>query len=179
MIYRIIIQSGLLWLWLCFFLPDCLAQKYITSAGIRIGSDLGLTFQQLIYSRNTAEAILQTNPYRFSATALGQHHLRVLGKRFNYYFGAGPHFGQEKGYGNFTGVSGQAGVELTLTGTTAAIDYKPAINIKGGSSYVFHDVAISLRHVIIKRKAKPIVDFDKLFPDKKKKRWWQFWKKKD
>lgn len=142
------------------------AQSYRTALGVRAGTELGLTLQQKVIANSTVEAILTTNRYRWQAQGLFEYHRPILGKRFNVYMGAGPHFGNEKGYGDYWGITPIAGIEMTMMRFVISYDYKPSININGGSGYVFHDSGISVRMVLIKRKKKtPIKDF---FEDIKK-----------
>jgi hypothetical protein len=139
-------------------------QAYITSGGIRFGTELGLTIQQKIPGTNTIEGIVTTNKYRWQVQGLFEHHRRLLGKRLNYYYGIGPHWGDEKAYGKYFGITPVTGVEFTIAKLTISYDYKPSFNIKGGSSFIFHDSGLSVRAVIIRKTRKhPIKDwFEKI-----------------
>lgn len=137
-----------------------LSQTYRTAAGLRAGTEIGLTVQQKLIGTSSIEAILTTNRYRWQAQGLFEYHRRVFGKRFNAYIGVGPHFGSERGYGDYWGVTPIAGVEITLLKFVISYDYKPSINLYGGSTYVFHDSGLSIRMVLIRQKKKtPIKDF--------------------
>jgi hypothetical protein len=142
------------------------AQSYITSVGLRAGTEIGITIQQRLIKRNTLELILETNRYRWCTAALFENHNRFIGKRINFYMGAGPHYGEEKGFGKYYGATPIVGVEATIAGLTVSWDYKPSINLYGGSTYIFHDSGLSVRHVIIKQPKKHF--FKNLFKRKKK-----------
>lgn len=90
---------------LLFFSSELSAQSYVTAAGLRAGTELGLTIQQRVHKTGTIEGIATTNRYRWQVQTLYEYHRRFLGKRFNYYIGIGPHFGDEKGYGNYWGIT--------------------------------------------------------------------------
>jgi hypothetical protein len=147
----------LLWLLLPGFI---FGQAYITSGGVRMGTELGLTIQQKIPGTNTIEGIITTNKYRWQIQGLFEHHRRLIGKRLNYYYGIGPHWGDEKAYGKYFGITPISGVEFTIAKLTISYDYKPSINIKGGSSFIFHDSGLSIRAVLIRKTRKhPIKDW--------------------
>ncbi len=135
------------------------SQSYRTALGLRAGTELGLTVQQRLFNQATIEGILTTNRYRWQIQGLAEYHRPFIGKRFNLYLGAGPHWGNELGYGNYWGITPVAGIELTLFKLAISYDYKPSINLDGGSSYVFHDSGLSVRMVLIRQKRKqPIRD---------------------
>ncbi|MBK8848471.1 MAG: hypothetical protein IPO27_18785 [Bacteroidetes bacterium] len=132
----------------------CKAQSYLTTFGIRAGSDYGITLQQRIFkSKLTLEGILQTSKYKYSATVMLQQHRRMIGKRINFYYGIGGHTGNDKAFGKFYGISPIVGAELTLARLNFSIDYKPAINIVG-HDWAHHDSAFSIRYVLIKQPKK-------------------------
>lgn len=140
-----------------FYSPATLkAQSYFTSAGARLGNDLGITLQQRIVRPITIEGILSSNRYRWSCSFLLENHHRIIGKRLNFYTGIGYHFGDESGYGKYQGITPVLGLELTFARLTFSYDYKPQINLSGGSGFVFHSSAVSVRYVFIKQpKQKP------------------------
>jgi hypothetical protein len=146
---------------LAFSAPSFMdAQAYITSGGIRLGTELGLTIQQKIPGTNTIEGIVTTNKYRWQIQGLFEHHRRLIGKRLNYYYGIGPHWGSEKAYGKYFGITPITGLEFTIAKLTISYDYKPSFNIIGGSSFIFHDSGLSVRAVIIRKTRKhPIKDW--------------------
>jgi len=155
------------------------AQRYNTAAGIRLGTDWGITVQQRVATHTSIEAIVQAGFKRSEAmvTVMGEQHFPFLGRRFNTYFGGGPHFGwrtddpasPEFGadYKNPIGVSLIGGIELNLFRLNLSWDIKPAINIVGGVKSVYFQSGVSLRYIIVK--------FDR--PNKRKGFNWKFWEK--
>ncbi|KPQ19032.1 MAG: hypothetical protein HLUCCX10_03985 [Algoriphagus marincola HL-49] len=148
------------------------AQRYGTALGLRVGnSDLsrtvGLTFEQRIQKRISAELILQSDFSRNTTfSALAKFHRPIISKRFNYYLGAGPAIGNEESfrkipetrqivhsYGNSTfGLDMIAGLELTVANAVISLDYKPNINIAGREEFFRGQVGISARTVLVKSK---------------------------
>jgi hypothetical protein len=156
------------------------AQKYITAAGIRVGSGVGLTLQQKLWNNYTAEAILQKSLMKNEtyASALFEQHVKLLVKGFNFYLGAGPHLVLNKVSGiddktglqtsitnTAYGLSAIGGVELRLNRLLFSLDYVPSINFSGNNIFGTR-TGISARYVFIKEKKK-----------KNKEQSWQFWKK--
>jgi hypothetical protein len=140
------------------------AQTYFTAAGLRAGTELGLTIQQKIWRTGSLEAIVTTNRSRWQMQALVEHHRRFLGRRLNYYIGIGPHFGEEKGFGHYYGITPITGIEFTFAGLTMSWDYKPSLNLAGTDALIFHDSGFSIRMVLIKerkRSLKEILGIDK------------------
>lgn len=148
------------------------SQRYGTAFGLRFGNSeisrtIGLTFQQRIVDRVTAEAILQSDFSRNTTLSiLGEFHRPIISKRFNYYYGAGLSFGNEESfvknpstkeiihtYGNpTTGIDLIAGVELTVANAVISLDYKPNINLVGREEFFRGQVGISARTVLVKSK---------------------------
>ena len=148
------------------------SQRYGTAFGLRFGNSeinrtVGLTLQQRIVDRVTAEVILQSDFSRNTTLAiLGEFHRPIISKRFNYYYGAGLSFGNEESfvknpgtkeiihtYGNSTtGVDLIAGVELTVANAVISLDYKPNINLVGREEFFRGQVGISARTVLVKSK---------------------------
>jgi len=75
------------------------AQKYTTAVGLRIGSGFGISVQQRLWDKYTAEAIVQKNLFRdgTNISALVEQHNKLLFKGLNFYIGAGPHVGLYSG----------------------------------------------------------------------------------
>lgn len=146
------------------------AQKYTTAIGGRIGSGIGLTVQQKLWKKTTLEVILSQ---RFKTdeillTGLLERHQGLLGKRLNFYAGAGFHTGWNAGLEetrSIIGISGIAGLEFTIARFNLSWDFKPAIHIQGGEQLFNPQTAVSLRYVFIKHKRK------------KRKINWKFWQK--
>jgi hypothetical protein len=135
------------------------AQSYKSAAGLRVGSEFGISYKQLISDRVTLEGILQRS---FEApvnrfTLLGAAHLPLITKHFNMYGGAGLHVGSHKTSSGLKdshgGLSLIAGAELTLGRLNISWDVKPAINIIGANTYTWLDMnsALSVRYVLAKR----------------------------
>jgi hypothetical protein len=154
---------------LCFSLQS-FAQKYRTAAGIRLGNSFGLTAKQKIGKQTTLEGIFQV-PLRATddakLTLLYEQHRKLIGKRLNFYYGAGVHKGwaASKDDPDPSGISLIAGAEISLGRLALSADYKPTINAISGVRFYESESAISLRYIFVK--------------PKKKKINWKFWKKKD
>ena len=149
-----------------------IAQKYQTAAGARVGTRFGLTIQQKILKSSTIEGIFQTNiggKDDILLTFLWEQHNKLIGKRLNFYYGAGIHKGWilnqsvESGLKAPSGVSLIAGLEMTLGRLNLSLDYKPLVNVISGERFYESQSAISLRYVLIKAK--------------KQKKNWKFWEK--
>ena len=153
------------------------AQKYTTAAGIRIGTEFGVTVQQTLWNKYTLEAIAQKGFFNDLTTvsALFEQHNKIFFKGLNFYFGGGPHAGF---YGtkrtsfkggetyerkNAYGVTVIGGLELKLKNVLISYDYKPAINVTGGDRFFDSQTGLSVRYIFIKAK--------------KKEQKWKFWEK--
>ncbi len=156
------------------------AQKYTTAAGIRIGSEIGITVQQKIVANYTLEAIVQQgffNRQTTITTLLEQHH-KIFDKGLNFYVGAGPHIGFYK-TGNIFKTSSEThtavgatligGIELKLRKLLLSFDYKPAINLTGGQHFFESQTGLSARYVLVntRNKKKHKKQVDKSAPSKK------------
>ena len=102
-------------------------------------------------------------------TVLLEQHQKLIGKRFNTYYGAGLHKGWivdgETDLDNPFGVTLVVGIEATMGRFNVSLDYKPVVNIFSGDQFWQSQSALSLRYVFVK--------------PKKKKINWKFWQKKD
>jgi hypothetical protein len=144
---------------LASFVHEGKAQSYKSAVGLRIGTEFGITYKQLISNRVTLEGILQRSfdapTNRF--TLLGAGHLPLITKHFNMYGGAGAHVGSHKTKDDVNethgGLSLIAGAELTLGRLNISWDVKPALNIIGAKTYTWLDMnsALSVRYVLVKR----------------------------
>ncbi len=145
------------------------AQKYTTAIGARFGSGVGLTLQQKLWNKTTVEGILQQSYKRDEVrfTALLEQHNKLLGKRLNFYLGAGPHVSWNSNFETGTqqdwGVTGVAGLEFTLGRLNLSWDFQPAVSLSNDFGAFRPQTGVSLRYVMVKAK--------------KKKKNWQFWKK--
>ncbi|REE05533.1 hypothetical protein [Marinoscillum furvescens] len=145
------------------------SQKYGTTLGLRLGNDItrtiGITAEQRLFKRITAEGILQSDLSRnHTAHLLIRRHYPLLSKRLTIFTGAGASLGLEESkkevsstqevittYGNETlGIDLMVGAELTLLGFSVSLDYKPNINLAGRESWIKNQVGVSVRTVLIK-----------------------------
>ncbi|WP_439880666.1 hypothetical protein ACSX1A_16105 [Pontibacter sp. MBLB2868] len=138
----------------CGISSMCHAQKYRTAAGVRIESDkFGVTLQQKLHEQGTLEGILAVGAREYSGTALYEWHFPLLGKRFNYYLGAGAHVGNLKDNGVFTGGDAILGIEYKVNGLPFLLsaDIKPAVHINH-EDWINLSSGVSVRYVILKEK---------------------------
>ncbi len=155
-------------------------QSYDVAAGIRLGTDWGVTGKMRFAQKATAELIIQSGIKNKETmiSALAMQHNPILTRRLNVFFGGGLH----KGWLNNPdeavvetpkdpfGLSLIGGIEFSIGRMNLTWDYKPAINLIGGRKTIYHQSGISLRYVFIKRA--------KLLNDRKKFNW-KFWQKND
>jgi hypothetical protein len=137
-----------------------------------LGSGIGATLQQSIGDNNTVEGIIQKSffsSYTQVSVLLEQHH-GILSRGTNFYLGGGPQIGlygnrgKTEGIKNAFGLSFIGGLELKLGKTLLSFDYKPSINLRGGTNFLNSQAGFSLRYVLIKAA--------------KKEHKWMFWKKR-
>ncbi len=163
------------------------AQSYNTSAGLRIGTDWGLTVQQRVAKKTTVEALLQSSLQREEVllTVMGEQHFPVLTRRFNIYYGGGLHKGwinesndQNQPYKDPFGLTFIGGLEFSLLRLNISYDFKPAINIIGGEKRFYTQTGISLRYIIVKRNTN-IFGKDKKKKSRRQREGfnWKFWEK--
>lgn len=128
---------------------------------MRLGTDWGATVQlrvPQVQKNFVVEGILQSSLQRNEGTftLLGKQHRPLLSRRINLFYGAGVHAGwnndvdKETGeeIGGPVGVDGVIGLEATFAKINVAYDFKPALNIGGGSQFLYTQTAISVRYVI-------------------------------
>ncbi|MEA2042227.1 MAG: hypothetical protein U9N85_06700 [Bacteroidota bacterium] len=141
------------------FSLDALPQSYITSVGVRFGTDYGLTIQQRLLKHVTVEGIAQSSLHReeLMITGLGEYHIPVFTKRLNFYVGGGFHQGfhtsNDIPFEPAKGISAVAGGEFTLARFTVSFDYKPAFNLSGGEKSWYMQSGVSVRYAIISQRA--------------------------
>ncbi len=151
----------------CFFLALFLgfltihsnAQSYNTAGGIRLGTDWGLSLRQRVYENYSAELIVHSSLQREEGalTLLGLAHKPILMRNLNLYGGGGLHMGWSSELDNGQsvpnpfGVDFIAGAELTLAKVNISWDFKPAINLYGGSRTFYTQTGVSVRYVLWKR----------------------------
>ena len=167
------------------------AQSYNTAAGMRLGTEWGLTVKQRVAKKTTIEAILQSSLQReeFTVTLLGEQHYPLITRRLNVYAGAGLHKGwhtatiEDPEYKDPFGLSFVTGIEFSLGRLNLSYDFKPAVNISGGEQGFYSQTAVSMRYIINKRKWLRGKNKNKKKKNKKKKNKepfdWRIWKKKD
>jgi len=136
------------------------SQRYSTAAGLRLGTDWGITIKQRLGGRLTFEGIAQSSLQReeLLLTGLLERHMPILGRRLNIYFGGGMHKGWlhtpplEPGPSPADpfGVTLVGGAELTIGRINVGYDFKPAINIQGGAKRFYSQSGLSVRYVLIK-----------------------------
>ena len=146
---------------ICTIGPFASAQSYSTTAGVRFGNQIGLTVNQLIGDKLTAEAIIESNLQEAGrAHLLVRKHSSILWRRINVYGGVGPHVGWGQKNANAPedelgetvwGATGVLGFEFTLLQLNVSFDYLPVYqqgqeNVKGYK----HNGALSVRYVIEK-----------------------------
>lgn len=159
---------------ICFTVP-AFAQKYKTAVGIRFDNGVNLTAQQYITNGWTVEGILHT-PLLASkdmgVTVLAEKHRKILFRGTNFYTGMGGHYYWQQNsirdeaeiYQNVIGVSGIAGVEMSLGRINFALDWKPELHLSGGQARPFewNGASFSIRYIVEKRERKKIKN-------------WKFW----
>ena len=144
-------------------LAPALAQRYRTAAGVRVGkNEVGLTIQQKIFERTTLEGLATAAPREVLATVLAEQHFNILGKRLNYYMGAGAHGGKLKDYGAVYGFDVIAGLEYKINGLPFLLsaDLKPAFHLRHEEWFNLGS-AFSIRYVIVKEPTESPLDFIK------------------
>ncbi len=201
-------MQRLSWLkWLCIsigilYSQTNVAQSYDVAAGIRLGSEIGLTVKSRIppIDKNfTAEYIIQSDfdGREVLMSLLAAQHLPLITRRLNFYSGLGLHKGflntvqrQEASYDAPFGVSFIGGAEVNFKRLSIAIDYKPALNIKGGERVFNSSSAITFRYIAFQRHSIFTSPREKRKRQRQKKRrlkarnqknktdkGWQIWKK--
>ena len=141
----------------------CVAQSYSTAGGIRLGTDLGLTFKQYVANNWTGELILSTSAkstLRESGVALlAEKHKNLLGRSLNGYLG----FGLYKafvdnsysilGAKNPVGITVIGGLEISAGNYNFSLDYRPQLNLNAGLQQTIYGAytGFSVRYIFIKR----------------------------
>ena len=168
------------------------AQSYFTAGGLRLGNTIGLTVQQRLAKRVTAELILNNRLDNSETllTGLAEWHNPILTRRLNIYTGAGLHVGgREPAEGadkeGTYGLSFIGGAEFTIARLVLSFDFKPAIHLSGVGKAFDLQSDISVRYVFVKNKV-----YKDLAKNKKKRRkardkerrrragdspWWKVW----
>lgn len=164
------------------------AQSYNTAAGMRLGTDWGITLKQRVANHTTLEGIIQTSLQREEAiiTLMAEQHFPLIFRRFNLYAGAGLHKGWIEAVPNPDtgetpkdpfGISMVGGIEFSLGRLNLSYDFKPAINLTGGEKRLYNQTGISLRYIIVKREWSVFGEKNKNKKRKKGSSGWKFWEK--
>ncbi len=156
------------------------SQKYKTAAGVRFDKGFNLTVQQYIKNGWTAEGILHTPLLNddLGVTLLAEKHHKILFRGTNFYTGVGGHYYWNANANreadviqkNVVGITGIAGLEVTLGRINLAVDWKPELHLAGDQVHPFdwNGASISARYIIEKRERKKIRDW-KIFDKSKSK----------
>jgi hypothetical protein len=156
------------------------SQKYKTAAGVRFDKGFNLTVQQYINNGWTAEGILHTPLLNddLGVTLLAEKHHKILFRGTNFYTGVGGHYYWNANANreadviqkNVVGITGIAGLEVTLGRINLAVDWKPELHLAGDQVHPFdwNGASISARYIIEKRERKKIRDW-KIFDKSKSK----------
>ncbi|HKK88262.1 MAG TPA: hypothetical protein VJ917_05390, partial [Saprospiraceae bacterium] len=138
------------------------AQKYDIAAGLRLGTEWGVSYKHRVTDKGTLEGIMQQgfNQQTALASVLYEHHFKAGVRRLNFYAGGGPHMGWyvdeklETIYDNPYGLSLISGAELTLGGVLVSWDIKPAINFSDANRGTYFHSGLSIRLVLKKRESR-------------------------
>lgn len=173
----------------CGMAAGLYGQSYNTAAGMRLGTDWGITLKQRVADHTTLEGIIQTSLQREEAivSLLAEQHFPLIFRRFNLYAGGGFHKGwldnpaPDPDTGEIPtdpfGVSFIGGIEFSLGRLNLTYDFKPAINLSGGEKRLYNQTGISLRYIIVKREWSVFGDKNKKKKNKKGSSNWKFWEK--
>ena len=159
--------------WLLFSLLGCgqliHAQSYFTAVGVRLGNTIGLTVNQRLQKKWSAEGILQNDLNgTIAVSAIAKRHTAILARGLNIYVGTGPQLRfssqednsepsinslEESSDNNSTvtnvGLDILLGAELSLGRINVSLDAKPLILI-GSSDFFQPEGAFSARYVLFK-----------------------------
>ncbi|RMF04539.1 MAG: hypothetical protein D6772_00445 [Bacteroidetes bacterium] len=139
------------------------AQSYDLAAGVRLGTDLGLSVKLRLPPLDenfTLEAILQTSLEREEGlfSLLAAQHFPLITRRLNLYAGAGFHLGWLENDPDRlpevvapAGISLIGGAELNFKRINISTDFKPAINVRGGEKRFYSQTAVTLRYQMFDR----------------------------
>ncbi len=152
-----------------FSISKIFAQGYGTAAGIRFGDGIGLTVQQQVALKTTAEVIVKSGltTKDVTGTLLIEQHTNILTRALNFYSGVGayhtwyaPNDNLKVSPTNPTGIAFIAGAEIKLGGIVVSADVKPSLKIMGDGTGFDWQTGVSVRYIIAPR----------IF----RKKWWTF-----
>jgi len=153
--FRYTCMNKLTFFLLCLSANLAISQSYNTTAGMRLGTEWGLSLKQRVYESWTVEAIMQTNRKKNESalTLLGVDHKAIISRRFNLFFGGGLHFPLQNNENALRkdgfGIVGAGGLEFTFARLNFTWDYIPVF-IPSELSFRMQS-AMSIRYVIQKR----------------------------
>ncbi len=133
------------------FSADLWAQRYGTTGGVRSGRrEMGISLQQRLLPRTTAEALVMIGLKQYSVHGLLQYHYPIIDKGLNYYIGAGIHTGSQRNEGRFYGMDVMLGFEVKLPAIPLLLsaDFKPMAHI-GHSKSSQWETGISVRYIFV------------------------------
>lgn len=139
------------------------AQSYMTAAGLRMGTDWGITAKQRLAKSTTGELIFQSSLQReeLLLTALVEQHYPLVFRGLNIYLGGGLHKGwintphrppnelPQPEFRDPFGISFIGGAEMTLGKLNLSYDFKPAFNINGGEKNFYFQTGVSVRYILV------------------------------
>lgn len=138
-------------------LAQCIAQTYNFSGGLRLGTEIGFSLKYRIADKVTLEGIVQSpiNAEEAITSLLVEKHNSVITKGFNIYYGGGVQKGwllsEVKEYDDPFGVVAIIGAEFNIARLNLSYDFKPAVNVIGGSAPIILQTGISIRYIFDKR----------------------------
>ncbi|MEP7266887.1 MAG: hypothetical protein ABI844_04610 [Saprospiraceae bacterium] len=156
-------------------------QTYFTTAGLRMGSDFGLSLKQRILKKTTGELILfseSSGRSNMGVTLLYDQHKSIITRNFNLFYGAGltrklEYFNSEQGLtkSTSTGIPLQVGIEFTIGKINLSWDYTPILYISTKSNAFSSSKGVSIRYVFITAKeGKRMIKQSKKASKKRKKK---------
>jgi hypothetical protein len=138
-----------------------IAQNYDTSLGLRAGFSQGFTIKSFISDKAALEGIFSSRWRGFTVVGLYEIHNQAFDEPgLTWYYGAGAHLstwnGRNVSWVNDNdsylaiGLDGIIGLEYTLADYpfNISLDWKPAFNLIGYSSFVGDAGALSIRYII-------------------------------
>ncbi len=137
------------------FAAQAAAQAYFTAAGLRLGTEWGLSVQHRFTKSWTGEAILQSAFLNDDVlfTLLAERHFPLIVRNFNIYGGGGVHWawsgdGRDL-HRSGGGLSLIGGLELSLGRLNLSYDLKPALTFSRHHPLLLH-TGLSLRYILVK-----------------------------
>jgi len=138
-----------------FLIPELIvAQVYRRSAGIRMDeSSFGLSLVQRIAKPVTSEGIADFRKQDISLALVPRIHGKILGRRLNYFIGAGAQAGIVKISSQklqpFWGVGGMIGLEykFNLLPIHISYDFRPLVQLDGHPDLLGFQSAFAIRLV--------------------------------